>query len=41
MSQSFVSMTVPHSRYFEKKGRNEILMKVSLFLPIDKKTLAK
>ncbi|NQK93425.1 hypothetical protein HO913_06995 [Streptococcus suis] len=28
MSQSIVPLTVPQSRSFEKKSRNEILMKI-------------
>ncbi|HFU4466788.1 TPA: hypothetical protein ACGO92_001941 [Streptococcus suis] len=30
MSQPIVPLTVPKSRHFEKKSRNEILMKISL-----------
>ncbi|HFI0481841.1 TPA: hypothetical protein ACGOY0_002186 [Streptococcus suis] len=30
MSQPIVPLTVPQSRHFEKKGRNDILMKIRL-----------
>lgn len=30
MSQPIVPLTVPHSRRFEKKSRNDILMKIRL-----------
>ncbi|HJD14678.1 MAG TPA: hypothetical protein IAA34_01090 [Candidatus Enterococcus stercoripullorum] len=30
MSHPIVPLTVPQSRRFEKKGRNDILMKISL-----------
>ncbi|HEL1760338.1 hypothetical protein [Streptococcus suis] len=30
MSQPIVPLTVPKTRHFEKKGRNDILMKIRL-----------
>ncbi|HFI0250960.1 TPA: hypothetical protein ACGO0P_001229 [Streptococcus suis] len=30
MSQPIVPLTVPQSRHFEKKGRNDILMRIRL-----------